>query len=722
MKSFASTYNESQNMYGSSKASSSQYENTFDINRIKSVNLNKSVPVIQEMLKPQNINISNFNAYPSVHTISNPGDNIENNEEQSNYGKVFYENPLELPSDIIALAKDYEWIYKCNVKELLNTAKKSKDSLNVNIANTIISPSMFNPMYGVSVYGIIRNTPLLNDSTDENLDSKITDCSIRTLCALSKNANSSLGQARYKYADFMYCKDLGKISNNHLITLRKFAHPVGDHIFEMTAPKYVNSAGDYSFQSESDIGRLVTWFGTDDNRLEDICKYSYSASWKFLEAGIEENDSPADKETSGIIGFLQNSVNPVYNDAVFKGQAGSHNIWSWLGTEITQSTKTLNGIGENNGLLRNYDNHKVYTPINTIQSTHIYEGKLEFSQEFTLNFSYKLRAYENINPRSALLDLIGNILEVTYRRGKFFGGERRIIGPPQELAPFEKTSKFIDNAFDKMGGLFGSIINGGEESQKILGSITSSIKSIGIDALKGFAEKLLEGGMMQNIKGQIKNVLGRPTLYAWQSFLSGDDVGLWHVTIGNPRNPIMVMGNLIMTNSTIQHSGPLGIDDFPSELKVSITLKHARPRDITEIGRMYTKGAAAIYHVLAHHNLNDFFGTKQGYNVDKNGKLHNKDNNLSQEYNRNGEAKSSKHLENLNMQSTGNTVSNDENILNSYKNDIKSYATENNFYDKPPIESSGYPNPFLESDEHVKITRTNNWSDTMFSLSLQEAA
>ena len=137
---------------------------------------------------------------------------------------------------------------------------------------------------------------------------------------------------------------------------------------------------------------------------------------------------------------------------------------------------------------------------------------------------------------------------------------------------------------------------------------------------------------------------------------------------------------------------------------------------------MYTKGAAAIYHVLAHHNLNDFFGTKQGYNVDKNGKLHNKDNNLSQEYNRNGEAKSSKHLENLNMQSTGNTVSNDENILNSYKNDIKSYATENNFYDKPPIESSGYPNPFLESDEHVKITRTNNWSDTMFSLSLQEAA
>ena len=95
-------------------------------------------------------------------------------------------------------------------------------------------------------------------------------------------------------------------------------------------------------------------------------------------------------------------------------------------------------------------------------------------------------------------------------------------------------------------------------------------------------------------KGYLKNALGRPTLYAWQSLLSGDDVGLWHVTIGNPRNPILAMGNLILTNSTVTHSGPLGIDDFPSELKVSVTLKHARPRDLTEISRMYTKGASTM--------------------------------------------------------------------------------------------------------------------------------
>lgn len=737
MKSFPSTLNESQNMYGSTKSQS--YTNTFDIERLKSMNINKSVPVIQEMLKPQNINISNFNAYPATTVLGNPKDNTTNIQSSaaldaglsfltgsSNVGnivnynrrqgdKVYYENPLELPSDVLALAKDYNWVYNYRAKALAAVGEKSGQSLKVSITNTAISPSMFNPMYGVSVLGIIRNTPLLNDIEDVEIDPKTTDCSIRTLCALSKYANSPLGQARYKYADFMYCKDLGKVSNNHLITLRKFAHPVGDHIFEMTSPKYVDSAGDYSFQSESDIGRLVTWFGTDDNKLEDICKYSYHATWKELNAQIEEQESNPDDPTTGIIGFLQNSVDPLYNEGVSKGQVGTHSIWGWLGSKITD--KSLEGIGKNNGLLRNYDNNKVYTPMNTVQSTHIYEGKLEFSQEFTLNFSYQLRAYENINPRSALLDLLGNIHEVTYRRGKFWGGSRKMIGPPQDISPFKKTSIFIDNAWDKLGGLLGSVVNGGEQANNVLG-VLGSIGSAGIDALKGFYENLKSGSGWPNaLKGLLKNALGRPTLYAWQSLLTGDDVGLWHVTIGNPRNPIMVMGNLILTNSTVQHSGPLGIDDFPTELKVSITLKHARPRDLTEIGRMYTKGASGIYHVLAHHDLNDFFGTASSAKT-TNGANAKTD---TSEYPAGTEAQNVTATQQTNGTSNGNQVSSDLNVLNNYKKDVKAYA--DNYYSQyPNLDAASVSNPFLTDSEHIKIARTNNWSDTMFSMSMQEAA
>ena len=70
---------------------------------------------------------------------------------------------------------------------------------------------------------------------------------------------------------------------------------------------------------------------------------------------------------------------------------------------------------------------------------------------------------------------------------------------------------------------------------------------------------------------------------------------LWGVTRGNPRSPIASIGNWSITETQVQQWGPLGIDDFPTELKVTVTLKHARPRDSVAMERMYTKGVAAIY-------------------------------------------------------------------------------------------------------------------------------
>ena len=91
------------------------------------------------------------------------------------------------------------------------------------------------------------------------------------------------------------------------------------------------------------------------------------------------------------------------------------------------------------------------------------------------------------------------------------------------------------------------------------------------------------------------------------SLLSGDNVGLWHLTIGNPKNPIAAIGNLILEDSTIEHTGPLGIDDFPTEIKVTVKLKNAKPRDLTEISRMYTHGVNSIYMSNARNKLGDFY-------------------------------------------------------------------------------------------------------------------
>ena len=115
------------------------------------------------------------------------------------------------------------------------------------------------------------------------------------------------------------------------------------------------------------------------------------------------------------------------------------------------------------------------------------------------------------------------------------------------------------------------------------------------------------------LKGMVKNQLGRPAIYAMNSLLTGENVGPWHLTIGNPRNPIMSIGNLIMTNSEVTHTGPLGIDDFPTEIIVKVTLKHARPRDSVEIQKMYTKGLSSIYRPMNLIDINKFWNNTSAF-------------------------------------------------------------------------------------------------------------
>lgn len=622
MLSFPSTLNEARYQYGSDK-----YRNTsFDIERLKSMNINTSVPTIQEQLKPKQIVLGNYQQHL-------PHTSLLRGEDKDAKPSV-YENPNMISYADIATMKDYDWIYNAPVRVPINEYMEGKDKdtkKKIVSQGVYSSPSMFNPMHGVNAVGMTANVPLLNGVKYEKIEGlnkfnktverrlkdkeNLTDCTIRELCKLSLKNDSILGMAKYKYADFMYCRDLGKISNNYLITLRRFAHPVGDHIFELTNPEYID--GEFSFQQEGDIGRLVTWFGTSENRLEDICKFEFHSTWKELGSDMEQQNSVAGDETSGMLGMLSNTFSNEYTAAIKRGVDGHHSMWTWLGDKLKIKEYMVQGEGKNNELLGKYDNNRIYNPKNTVQSTHIYEGKIEFTHEFTLTFNYKLRAYDNINPKSAFLDLIGNITEVTGRRGQFWGGSRRLIGPEVDYSFFDKAEKIIDNRLDELGGLWKSFQEGGMNFQSIIGSLSDYAntlignvkKETGINNAKDAGEKVktlaekLKENFGEVAGGYLKNALGRPKKIAWQSLLDGSNVGLWHVTIGNPKNPILAMGNLIVTSSEIRHSGPLGLDDFPSDLTVTVTLKHARPRDITDITRMYTKGTSAIYFPLVNGSL-----------------------------------------------------------------------------------------------------------------------
>lgn len=582
------------------------------------------------------------------------------------------------------------------VDDSKDTTSGGNNMQHIDYINEASTPALFNPWYSVSTKGFSASVPLVvlsddeikeeticriqdirddgkpkdnaNSSTQADTSSEkpktketwtemkvnlapqsknidLSDCSIDTLVKLSeqratslvgkKEAISELGVAKYRYIDFMFCRDLGKIPNNHLLTLRKFTRPVGDNI-NTRLPK---SDTPYNFNQSMDVGRLVTWFGNGDNKLEDIIKYNYVATFKQFDSKVEVVDSHEDEESTGIIGKIVNTINPRYNQAMSQGRTGAHNFISQLGGRYLSTSYANFGRGgqyDRHDIFGMYDHHKVYEPKNTIQSTHVYEGKLTFSQEFTIKFSYKLRAYDNINPRAAFLDLIGNILAVTYRSGTFWGGSRMFRGAPPNKVGTAKVNAFLDRTFDTLGGIGNNLLSGNLDIGGTLGSIWGAVKQIASDAFntakslalgntstKGKSPLQVIGaivkhtGLWSGVQGMIKNGLGRPAVYALDSLLTGDNVGLWHLTIGNPRNPIMSIGNLIIDKSEITQSGPLGLDDFPTDLMVSVSLKHGRPRDSAEIQKMYTKGSGPIYTPLGAKAASNFYKlTSTKYSAD----------------------------------------------------------------------------------------------------------
>lgn len=536
------------------------------------------------------------------------------------------ENPYNFDNYAIAIMNKYKG-------EKLNVMTSSNVAANDGLIFGSSGPakrSLFNPYNAVHVIGITENVPLLYDQKEEEYDGtpprerNISDCSIKRLVEESAKKTSILGQARYKYADFAFCKDLG-MPNNRLITLRKFSIPVGDNIFKAAAvdPKgksknekgeeIVNEANN-PYIMPGDIGRMCCYFDTDDNKLEDILKYSFNVTYKAMEASNEQLPSQENNHVTPL-GTLVNFLNPGMNASIGQGFSGSAN--HLLGRAFSSQFGWNTTEYYNNEILTEYDKHKIYKPRNTIQEMEKYEGKLVFKHSFTLVFSYKLRSYQNINPKSAMLDLLANIFATTYTRGTFWGGKQTILGAPPNKSGWRKATQLIDKGEEIVDGLFNSLADGTFDAGAILGSISNilggsfsdilgELKNVNVQKVANFIKRA-DGKFhfSDAAKGLLKNQLGRPELYAFSSLLDGSDTGLWHVTIGNPLNPIASIGNLIVDNVEVQHFGPLGIDDFPTELKVTVSLKHARPRDAVAMERMYTKGVGAIYMPLTSYNKRD---------------------------------------------------------------------------------------------------------------------
>jgi hypothetical protein len=448
--------------------------------------------------------------------------------------------------------------------------------------------SLFNNVNAVITaeeFRIDANMPLLDSPSNREKQRRNTACTIKDL--VDASSEGLMGLQIYNYSDFAYCKYLGKFPNNYLVTLRRFGTPCSDKIDMRTY------SGVFEFEKKAqnhapDIGRLITWMGTPGNEINSILKYNYGVNWDEQTAEINDIESKGDEEGKKLMGLF-NLTNPDYRKLVMNGQAGA-NFAGKEGLERIVGSGNMKGPYNKATWDSMYDTTKVYGPVDVIDKTKKRKRGLVFEQKFQLTFDYELRSYYGVNGKAAMIDLLGNILATTYTHGKFWAGERRFIGAAQ------------DNIFANLP-VFKTAMSGAEDDnysmvESFWGSVHEGVASIlqrqpgetNSDKISNLAKDL--GGM---VFSGLLNKLGRPHKYALASLLSGAPVGCWHLTIGNPKSPILEIGNLVCTNSEIEHYGPLGLDDFPTGIRVKVSLEHGKPRDITGIEQMYGRGDTRMY-------------------------------------------------------------------------------------------------------------------------------
>jgi hypothetical protein len=383
----------------------------------------------------------------------------------------------------------------------------------------------------------------------------------------------------YYYTDFLYCKYVGKIPLNQLITLRRYPAPTFDNLAVPSTISAGSSNKEAGKRGTSDvelqpeffpIAQAVTWFGEETgNKLSELLGFTVNFNWKLVEAEVNtvpgneqgSDDSPA----PGVAKFL----------GILTGQ---------VNTPFTTANSQYDPY--NNGPYSN----RVYGPVNVISKTFKRERGLDYKQSFSLNFEYSLKSIGNINPKAAMLDLMSNMLALTYNNAAFWGGANRYF-PQKPTYPF-LGGKDGMNAWYK-GDAIGFAKSVGtqiSDSKNAIGDILSKLAADPISTLKQLAAGAAKLGMVEMGKGKA------PAIISMKALLTGEPIGEWHMVVGNPYAPIAMIGNLICTEAKFQFNDIIGADNFPTELKVTITVEHGRPRDAGDIQSMFNQGQGRIYY------------------------------------------------------------------------------------------------------------------------------
>ena len=413
----------------------------------------------------------------------------------------------------------------------------------------------------------------------------------------------TIPEKKYTYSDFLYLKHYHPYNNNRLITLRRFFSPVYDSGHMSTDSSTKETAG-----IRFPVAKALSYLGTSGNNFSGLSNFTVSINNKMVTGN--QSDKPTMVDSSE---FAKLDVFNKAQNAPDANSFGYGLLVALSGDDKEEETikkwATAMDLWTNGAYA-----DLIHGPVNVITGARIRERGLAYTHAINVNFEYSTKYIEGINPKAAMLDIISNMLSMTYHHANFFGGENRFQFNKTNYAFLnnEKGLEFInklasggkDGALKAIQEYAASMTTAGSGVLKGISDIAKGLagaKGLDDNAVKALFEKAATVGATMQPKLQ---ALNKTITQGTKATLNGSPTGEWHLQLGNPFAPMMMIGNLWCTSATFNFNDDLSADDFPTELKVAVKLEYGQQRDSSAIQSMFNNGVGRIYYPYKNTDVN----------------------------------------------------------------------------------------------------------------------
>jgi hypothetical protein len=427
-----------------------------------------------------------------------------------------------------------------------------------------------------------------------------------------------------------------------MITLRRFPSPMRDNL---SVPEKIKNTDSFKVKGAGrPVAQAVTWWGGNTgNTLDGIIGFSTGMEWTAFTQDSLKSQEGFNK------GLFKNQLGDVINSLFgLGGNAGEGGFDAIQKAVDLAASASDSGFQESVAARRNTAlrdkaveaggplSDFIWVSVDTVDKALLRgKGLNGMYKEFSVIFHYELTSVGEVNTKAAMVDILGNLLALCTNYGNFLTPEIRynngfpavnFPGGDEGLArfyadPVEWVKTLIKYAVDP-----NQSTNGDPTAEAIVGTLNSVTRArdflaqtanqLNDKTLKDLASDLGNSSQVNNILLYSLTETFIKDLVLPMSVLTGAPTGEWHLVVGNPCNPIAMMGNLVCKDLSISFGDTLGPDDFPTEITATITLQQARERERGEIESMFNRGEGRLYQSVAPVYSNSqsigAFGTTQG--------------------------------------------------------------------------------------------------------------